>query len=387
MTTGLSCSQESRGLPSAATRLTNCMVRKRKLPEGVTAVIDRHGRERFRYRRKGLDFYLKAHPQTREGQAIIKQAEQGIMPRKSRVVPRSMGDLFERFYASARFNRGGDKWRQIVRATLEEFRHEARDIPVSDFTDGHVETILSRRAKQTVVGGKKRGGPAAAERLHEQLMRLFDFAQNKLRWIDHNPAREADSPVGRRKGGYHIWTREEIERFQERHSLGTKPRLAMEIAFWTGLRRGDVARFGPDNIKGGRVSTVASKTTKDVDVILAPELKVAIEAMPEVGKDTFLVTGYGKPFTDAGLGNWFRERCNEAGLPHCSMHGLRKALATIAADEGATQQQLKALGQWSNDSEVATYTAAANQRKLADAAIQMVIQSRTLSNRPKRLDK
>jgi integrase len=362
------------------------MARKRKLPPGVTAVVDRHGKERYRYRRKGIDFYLK-DLDSHDSKDALKRAAEGIVPMKSRVRARSVGDLFQRFYDSAKFKRGGEKWQAIVRASLEEFRNEAKDVPVSDFRDFHIEKILTRRARQIVVDGKKRGGPAAAERLHEQLTRVFAFAQNKLGWIDRNPAKEADSPIGKRKGGYHIWTLEELAQFQKRHPLGTKARLAMEIAFWTGMRRGDVARFGPDNIKGGRVTAVAGKTTKDVDVILAPELRVAIDAMPEVGDETFLVTGYRKPFTDAGLGNWFRERCDEAGLPHCSMHGLRKALATIAADEGATQQEIKALGQWSNDAEVATYTAAANQKRLADAAIQKVIQSRTLSNPSERLDK
>lgn len=369
----------------AATRPTSCMARKRKLPDYVTAVVDRHGKERYRYRRSGLDFYLKDldSPETK---AILKKAAEGIAPRKTRVQPHSVGDLFERFYASARFNKGGAAWRKLVRATLEEFRNEAKDVPVADFTDFHIEKILTRRAQPVMVDGRKRGGPAAAERLHEQLIRIFEFAQNKLRWIDRNPAREADSPVAKRKVGYHIWTLGEIAQFQKRHPLGSKARLAMEIAFWTGLRRGDVARLGPANVKEGRVSAVAGKTAKDVDVILAPELRAAIEAAP-IGEETFLVTSQGKPFSDAGLGNWFRDRCNEAGLPHCSLHGLRKALTTTAANEGATQQELKALGQWSNDAEVATYTAAANQRKLADAAIQKVIQSRTLSNLSERLDK
>ena len=362
------------------------MAQKRNLPSGVTAVIDRHGKERFRYRRKGIDFYLSAHPHSREGKAIIEQANKGIVPRPTRVIPASIGDLFERFYASAKFNRGGDGWKRIVKASLEEFRDEAKDIPVTDFTEAHIETILTRRAEPRIVDKRKRGGPAAAERLHEQLIRLFDYAQKKLRWIDHNPAREADSPVGRRKGGYHIWTKAEIAKFQKRHPLGTKARLAMEIAFWTGLRRGDVAKLGPANIQNGRVSAVAGKTDKDVDVILAPDLAAAIAATA-VGGETFLVTSQGKPFSDAGLGNWFRDRCDEAGLPHCSMHGLRKALTTIAAEEGATQQQLKALGQWSNDAEVATYTAAANQKRLADEAIRKVIQARTLSNLSERLDK
>jgi hypothetical protein len=41
---------------------------------------------------------------------------------------------------------------------------------------------------------------------------------------------------------------------------------------------------------------------------------------------TLLTTQTGKPFSAAGFGNWFRDRCNEAGLPHCSAHGLRKLL-------------------------------------------------------------
>jgi hypothetical protein len=39
---------------------------------------------------------------------------------------------------------------------------------------------------------------------------------------------------------------------------------------------------------------------------------------------TFLTTKFGEPFTAPGFGNWFRDRCNEAGLPYCCAHGLRK---------------------------------------------------------------
>jgi len=357
-----------------------------KLPKGVTRAVDRHGKERWRYRRNGIDFYLRDHPQSKEGRAVIAEADKGIVPRKVRTIPKTIGDLFERFYASARFNKGGDKWRALVQSALEDFRNEAQEIPVADFTDAHIETILVRRLKVQKVKGRKRGGPAAAERLHEQLIRLFDFAQQKLRWIDYNPARAADSPVGKREGGYHVWTADEIAQFQERHPVGCKARLAMEIAFWTGLRRGDVAKLGPANISGGRVSAVAGKTGKDLNVILAPPLAEVIAAT-ETGEETFLVTSYGNPFTDAGLGNWFRDRCNEAGLPHCSIHGLRKALTTIAAESGATQQELKALGGWSNDREVATYAAKANAQVLADSALRKVIEARTLSNPSQRLDK
>jgi hypothetical protein len=121
------------------------MARRRELPKHVTAVVDRHGRERFRYRHKGLDFYLK-DPFSREAKEILANAERGIAPRKARHKPQSVGELFERFYSSARFNRAGPQWRKLARATLEEFHNEARDVPVADFTDYHIEKIIVRRS-------------------------------------------------------------------------------------------------------------------------------------------------------------------------------------------------------------------------------------------------
>jgi transcriptional regulator with GAF, ATPase, and Fis domain len=50
---------------------------------------------------------------------------------------------------------------------------------------------------------------------------------------------------------------------------------------------------------------------------------------------SYLVNELERPFTDAGFGNWFLERCIEAGVPGRA-HGLREAGATIAANNGAT---------------------------------------------------
>jgi integrase len=97
---------------------------------------------------------------------------------------------------------------------------------------------------------------------------------------------------------------------------------------------------------------------------ILPELAAVIEASP-TGDLTFLVTSAGKPFTAAGFGNWFRERCNEAGLRQCSAHGLRKAGATLAAEAGATDRQLMAMFDWSSASQATVYTAAADRKRLA----------------------
>ena len=53
---------------------------------------------------------------------------------------------------------------------------------------------------------------------------------------------------------------------------------------------------------------------------LLPILKrIITEANDILGDLTFLVTAYGKPFSEAGFGNWFRDRCDEAGLPRCTL--------------------------------------------------------------------
>ena len=93
-----------------------------------------------------------------------------------------------------------------------------------------------------------------------------------------------------------------------------------------------------------------------------------IIARSPAGDLTFLMTSFGKPFTVAGFVNWFRDRCNEAGLPQCSAHGLRKAGATLAAENGATDRQLMALYDWTSEKQANVYTAAASRKRLAGAA-------------------
>ncbi len=58
------------------------------------------------------------------------------------------------------------------------------------------------------------------------------------------------------------------------------------------------------------------------------------DAASQTGDPTYLVTSFGKSYTAAGFGNWFRVQCDAAGLPQCSAHGLRKAAASRLAELG-----------------------------------------------------
>jgi integrase len=107
----------------------------------------------------------------------------------------------------------------------------------------------------------------------------------------------------------------------------------------------------------------------EVAIPILPELQTIIDAS-QTGDLTYLVSEKGSPFSIGGFGNKFRAWCDEAGLPpHCTAHGLRKAGATRAAENGATENQLMAIFGWKTIQEAERYTKAARRKKMAGDAM------------------
>ena len=84
---------------------------------------------------------------------------------------------------------------------------------------------------------------------------------------------------------------------------------------------------------------------------------------------TFLVTDFGRPFSAAGFGNKFRSWCDQAGLSHCSAHGLLKAAAARLAELGASEHEIMAITGHQTSKEVSRYNRAARQKLLAESAM------------------
>lgn len=105
---------------------------------------------------------------------------------------------------------------------------------------------------------------------------------------------------------------------------------------------------------------------------ILPELRAVIDAT-HIGEETYLVNAHGKPFQATSFGNSFRDWCDAAGLKQCSAHGLRKAGATIAAENGATATQLMAIYGWERLEQVELYTRAANRTRVAKDAMHLVV--------------
>jgi hypothetical protein len=120
-----------------------------------------------------------------------------------------------------------------------------------------------------------------------------------------------------------------------------------------------------------------------------PKLAEAIKAVPSAHL-TFIVTEHGKPFTAAGFGNWMRHRCNEAGLPQCTSHGLRKGLGRRLAEAQATERQIASILGHSDIRRSQIYTRDADKKLMAHDGMALLTETfgpkseHSLPNRPTR---
>ena len=154
--------------------------------------------------------------------------------------------------------------------------------------------------------------PAQARNFLGTLRALFQWAVSR----EHA---EIDPTVGvkveRLRGdGFHAWTAEELARFEERWPLGTRERLAYDLMLWTGLRRGDAARVGPQHVQNGAIVLKTAKTGTPV-TISNPTTPGAV-VRGHCGRQG-VVRHASRRQADGqrGIGNWFGDACRAAGVP------------------------------------------------------------------------
>jgi integrase len=156
----------------------------------------------------------------------------------------------------------------------------------------------------------------------------------------------------------------EVEEYENHHRIGSTARLALALLLYTGQRRSDVVLFGRQHVRHGSLRFTQQKNRNrkpiTLELPILPVLQTIIDAT-KTGDLTFLVNDYGQPFTGNGFGNKMRQWCNEAGLPHCTSHGLRKTGAVIEAENGATAHELMSIFGWLTLKEAERHTRAAEQ--------------------------
>jgi integrase len=346
------------------------------LPKHCTWQKDRDGQQRVRFRRRSVSVYLTGIPWSedfmRQYAAALERedknrAQVGAI---KRTLPGSFSALCVSYYSSPEFCGLKASTQRVRRNILERFRREHGHRPLKDLKAIHIRTILGAMAKQ----------PESANGLLKVLRAVLDHAV-AVGLLASNAALGVKPYRSRNAGGYPTWTEEEIAQFKAKHPLGSKAYLAFALALYTGQRRGDVVRLGRKHIWGSRIMVQQEKTSAALAIPIHPELERALALLSET-QTTFLLTDFGKPFTAAGFGNWFREQCDMANLHHCSLHGLRKAACRRLAEAGCSANEIAAISGHASLREVARYTSAASQRLLADRAVERQLRAQREQNLP-----
>ncbi|EGP07291.1 phage integrase [Bradyrhizobiaceae bacterium SG-6C] len=338
---------------------------KRKNPKYTHGFIDHDGKPRFYLRVPGRKRVpLPGLPWSPEFMEAREKALQGdwTAPEmgSSRTKAGTVNAALVSYYQSSAFRDGlSESSQKMRRAILERFRKEHGEKRIALLHKNALQVILNKLS------------PAAASNWRKALRGFIDHCQS-LDMISTDPLRDLKL-VSIKSDGHHPWEPNECRQFEARHALGTRARLAYELLLQVGHARSDVVRMGRQHVRDGKLALKRQKTGVAFEVELMPPLLEAIKAMGKTDHLTFLVTARGEPFTAAGFGNWFREVCNEAGLPkRCTSHGLRKAAATYLADRGATTTQLMAWFGWKTSSEAERYTRGADRKRNAAAAAALV---------------
>lgn len=356
---------------------------RRWLPKYVSEYKDRHGKPRYRFRRKGFAQYLfKSQPGTELFRQELAACMDGlsapaIEPGAGRATPGSFDDLIARYYRSPAFLDPSDRTRAVYRGVIERWRKTYGHCMVADLTTAHVEQMMAEKLPHRT----------AANMLRKRLSALMGFAQ-RLGMANTNPV-ALTKPYKVKGQGFHTWTEEEIAAYENCHHVGTVARLAFDLLLLTGQRSGDVRQLGPQHVKNKRIIFEQEKTGAAMSLPILPPLAASIMATKS-GALVFILNQHGKPFSRKGFSNKMRQWCDEAGLPICTAHGLRKAAARRFAEAGCTNKQIKAWTGHTTDSEIARYTAAADNEQLSDAAGEKLmanLRNRLATNNGKPLEK
>jgi integrase len=175
-----------------------------------------------------------------------------------------------------------------------------------------------------------------------------------------------------RLGTHHTWTDAELAQFQRHWPLGTRERLAFALLLYTAQRGGDVVKMVRNDIVEGYIRVAQDKarkgTTNELMIPIHPALARALKAGPVVGMQHLITDARGRPLR--GLTKLIETAAERAGLPsHCVAHGLRKAALRRIAEHGGTTKEIAAVSGHRSLSEIEHYTRAADQVRLAMAAV------------------
>lgn len=250
---------------------------------------------------------LRGLPGAEEFIAAYKAALSGNAEIKSE---KSFESLCHRYYKSAYFQ-GLEKYTQRRKRTLldevcnmfDESGRRYAAAPYASMKKVHIRKLRDMQAHT----------PEAANFRLKQISALFTWAiKNDL--ATFNPAEKLEK-LGGGSGGYYTWTEQDVETFEAYWPVGAKPRLALSIMLYLGLRRSDAVLIGKKRESGDGLSAQFKGRKRGIKLLTLPILPPlrAILVVSALGRETWLETASGKPHSSNSFGNKFKSWVREGG--------------------------------------------------------------------------
>lgn len=241
----------------------------------------RHGKMVWYFKRNGRRVRLPDVYGSEEFQAAYEAALSGSkpMPEKPKAKSGSLVWLVDQYKRSGVFARLAPATRRARDNILKQIIADPKNGsgPFVDITKAKIKAGIDKRAAT----------PNAANNFLKTMSHLFKWAV-EAGYIETNPCIGV-SKLSVRSDGFHTWTVEQVERYRKRHNIGTKPRLAIDILLFLGLRRGDAVVVGRQHMKDGLISLRTEKTKQWVYLPVFKQLQESIDATP-TGDLAFLTT-------------------------------------------------------------------------------------------------
>lgn len=257
----------------------------------------------------------------------------------------------------------------------ETKRTYLRFLNILEETFGHLPGCMTTR-EVNKIRLKQKHMPDQSNRILSILRIIYKNAlQEDL--VDEDPTVGLSPLKTGKTKGFRTWTEEEIKTYLDHWKLGTREHLALQCILQTSQRRSDIVRFSFETIQNGRIVITQSKTGTNVYIPILPSFQAALDLL-EYETGPILRTKFGKPFTAAGFGNWFRDTVNKAGLEKgLSPHGLRKAMCTRLANAGCSPYEIMAISGHLTLSEVTRYTMEVDRKRLAGEATEKLLNDKS----------
>lgn len=341
----------------------------------LSSYKDRHGKQRWRFRRNGAAISLPGSPGEPRFEAAYEAALAG-RPREAEVIkhpahaePRSLKAAW-RMVASTK----NPDWSALRKSSQQRYIEAAERLlamPIGD-TDRKWESAqvpeLRRRHIKAILG-QASATPHEARLMLVVLRKITETALDH-EWITADPTYRLRYEA--KTKGWRAWTDDERAKFEARWPLGSTPRTVYVLALYTSQRKADVARYEWSDFEGNDVRMVQGKTGKALTLpTTGSALREALDAAPRVHPKYILANRYGEPFSIHSLSGLMADWTEKAGIgPGATIHGLRKTAAKLMAEGHATTRELMAALGHDSIAHAELYSREAEQGRLARSAFE-----------------